>query len=584
MEVARPLLSFMQSREQLFAAQAKTPFENWLAPLVALIASTIGTISQYPALVNDYIINGDVPQHVYWMQQFRDSELFKNDLLTDFAKSIQPWGAIAVYRLLSFISDPLWVSKVLPIVLLVVSSVYVFRLVKYLAGNVTGFIASLLFMIMPVFPGVMAGGTPRAYVYPLLISFLFYLIRKDFFKTSVILLLQPLFYPSIFFVCGLAYFLAFVEMRPFRLVKQHAGRILYFTAAVSLGVALLAGKYLLDQNPNLGTMVTKDQAASWPELSVEGRYAVFPTAPLHEAVIQQTRATFMPLIAYSPIYLALREFKPASLSPGTLKSFIWWSIPFIVLVGVAFLVVEIKRGQVVFPRELLYLLVASAIMYELADLVFLKLWLPSRYIQYSLAVVTLVFVSLAIGRILAKVTRPGMKALASGVVIGILLLHFNINQNAGMDNQSDKKEFFEYLGTLPKNSLIAAYPTLADYIPTFSKRKVFLNQELSQPSHDTYWLSIRARTYEFFDAYYAGDLAKVAKFCDKNHIDYLIVDKRHFSREFLEQRRLYFEPFNSYIKKITRDKSEYALLQNLPKLITFQDGNILVIRVSTLAT
>ena len=213
--------------------------------------------------------------------------------------------------------------------------------------------------------------------------------------------------------------------------------------------------------------------ANWPELSVEGRYAVVPTGPLHQAVITQTRATFMPLIAYSPIYLALREFRPASLSPGTLKSFIWWIIPFILLVLVGFLVVEIKRGEFIFPRELLYLLVASAIMYELADLVFLQLWLPARYIQYSLPVVTLIVVSLAIGRVIAKVTRPGLNALASGVVIGILLLHFNINQNAGMDNQSDKKEFFEYLGTLPKNVLIAAYPSRRLHPHIFQEKGVF---------------------------------------------------------------------------------------------------------------
>src|SRR4030095_16061118 len=96
------------------------------------------------------------------------------------------------------------------------------------------------------------------------------------------------------------------------------------------------------------------------------------------------------------------------------------------------------------------------------------------------------------------------------------------------------------------------------------------------------WLSIRARTYEFFDAYYADDLTKVVKFCGKNHIDYLIVDKRHFSREFLEKRRLYFEPFNSYIKNVTRDKNKYALLDNPPKIMTFEDGNIFIIRVSAL--
>ena len=103
MEVQAHKASSMQSREQILAAQAKTKCNNWLVPLVALIALAIGTICQYDGLVNPYVINGDVPQHVYWMQQFRDSELFRNDLLTDFARSIQPWGAIAVYRLLSFV-------------------------------------------------------------------------------------------------------------------------------------------------------------------------------------------------------------------------------------------------------------------------------------------------------------------------------------------------------------------------------------------------------------------------------------------------------------------------------------------------
>jgi hypothetical protein len=310
---------------------------------------------------------------------------------------------------------------------------------------------------------------------------------------------------------------------------------------------------------------------------------VVPTGALYGAIIQQTRATFMTLIAYSPIYLALREFKPTSLSPGTLKSFIWWVLPFVFFLLFCFLGVEFVRGEFVFPRELLYMLAASAVMYELADLVFLKLWLPSRYIQYSLPVILLVVVSLTVDRAVAKLTRPGLRFLVSGAIIGILLIHFDINANASMDNQSDKKEFFEYLGTLPKNVVIAAYPSLADYIPTFAKRKVFLNYELSQPSHDKYWFSIKARTYEFFDAYYADDLAKIVAFCGKNHIDYLIVDKRHFTREFLKTRRLYFEPFNTYIKNLTRDKTRYALLENQPKVMTFEGGNIVIIRVSALA-
>jgi hypothetical protein len=139
-----------------------------------------------------------------------------------------------------------------------------------------------------------------------------------------------------------------------------------------------------------------------------------------------------------------------------------------------------------------------------------------------------------------------------------------------------------YLETLPKDSLIAAPPVLADYIPTFSRRKVFINGELSHPWPDKYWETVKARTFEFFDAYFSDRLDKVAAFCRKHEIDYLIIDRRHFTKEFLKEGKIYFEPFDSYVKAMTGNRDSFALEQIASGSKAFADGHIFVVRSNVL--
>lgn len=167
--------------------------------LIIFLAFVVGIYSQFPTFFNNYIISDDVRQHIYWMQQFQDNGLFRNDLLTDYAKNYQPWGFVALYYIFSFIVDPMIVSKVIPIILLMVSSLYLFKLVKHITNDYAGFVAASIFMVTPIYLDRMIGGLPRAFAYPLLIIFLYYLVRKEYLKSSFVLILQCLFYPIVFF-------------------------------------------------------------------------------------------------------------------------------------------------------------------------------------------------------------------------------------------------------------------------------------------------------------------------------------------------------------------------------------------------
>ena len=58
--------------------------------LVIFIAVGIGINSQFSAFHSKYVMNNDVRAFQYWMGQFRDPELFKDDLLTEYSKSFLP--------------------------------------------------------------------------------------------------------------------------------------------------------------------------------------------------------------------------------------------------------------------------------------------------------------------------------------------------------------------------------------------------------------------------------------------------------------------------------------------------------------
>jgi len=554
----------------------------WLPLLVGISASIVAFNAQYEGFFNPYIINGDVPQHIYWMQQFRDSELFKNDLLTEFAKSIQPWGAVFVYRLFASVIEPLFLCKILPVVLCAISSVYLFKLLRHLAGPLAGLIGAALFLVMPVFQGVLAGGTPRAYSYPLIISFLYFLSRRDYFKTAVVLVLQPLFYPSVFFICGLTFFLTLLGDRSAVVLQLQLIKVRWFIVSVVIGISILGAKYILASNSDLGGIVTKQQVENWPELGVNGRYAIIPTSPIHSALMQQTRATLMSFITESPLYFASRLVRPDSVHPGQIKDLLALICPFVFAALTLFVLLESRKGQFRISAELIYLFIASLVMYVAADWLFLRLWLPARYIQYSIPLIIVMILSIAMMTLIDKLRPVSVRNICACALLIVLGLHFDLNKNVGMDDQSANQELFKYMETLPKDALIAAHPATADYIPTFSRRKVFLNYELSQPYVDKYWFAIRARTFEFFDAYYSSDGSEILRFCAKHNIDYLVVDRRHFSPTYLKAKKVYFEPFNSYIKELMAKQARYAILDLPGKHTELPGGLIFVIDVRRL--
>ncbi|NJO71932.1 MAG: hypothetical protein HC825_10170 [Oscillatoriales cyanobacterium RM1_1_9] len=79
------------------------------------------------SFASNYLIMDDARQHLFWMQRFVDPELFPDDLIADFYQSITSPGVIATYWLMNQLGlEPIMSSKVLPMILGLIATVYCF--------------------------------------------------------------------------------------------------------------------------------------------------------------------------------------------------------------------------------------------------------------------------------------------------------------------------------------------------------------------------------------------------------------------------------------------------------------------------
>jgi len=59
--------------------------------LAASLSGIIFVFAHFPALTRYWVINDDVRQQIFWMQRWRDAQLFPGDLLTDYARAYVTW-------------------------------------------------------------------------------------------------------------------------------------------------------------------------------------------------------------------------------------------------------------------------------------------------------------------------------------------------------------------------------------------------------------------------------------------------------------------------------------------------------------
>jgi preprotein translocase subunit SecE len=552
---------------------------NWKTSLslVVVAALTVYCAGHWASLTNRYVINDDVRQQLFWMQQWQDPELFRGDLLAEYSRNYVPWGVRLIYYAGAPLMDPVQLSKVVTGILYVITAVLLFGLGRYLRDDLTGLLLVGMFLVSTNFLFRISGGLSRAFAFPLLATYILCLAQRRLAAASFTILLQSLLNPYIMLLCLVTHCL--YQARRYAVPLWHhmrgislnhgdprssttsLSRLFRVNLPVVAAVAVMALNYVVFADPSFGSLVSWTDMGDKIEYTEAGRYPILPVPSLVDELKRP--------------YWFMLPFRELGIFPyGLAFSF------FVGAISLYSLVVWIRRPEVVQVSRLwvfVYLLAASVILYAVAYVLLMKLFLPRRYLEYSLAVFYAALFAIGLRVLVEMVVKKKtvvLLLLTVSVVVGVVRF-----QHVGIYDYSASAPLCRFLAGVPKDSVVAGPPDLMDNIMTFAHRRVFVSFELSHTWYKRYWKTIKKRTFDLLRAYYAADPAEISRFAQDNHVDYLVVREKDFPPGDTRKGSIHFEPFDSFVRTLTRSQEQYAALDRNAFPVVFEDSGLRVLRI-----
>lgn len=532
---------------------AKNKSAAGLYLLLVLVSLAAAVYTQLPALKSAYIIHDDARQHLYWMARFHNPALFTNDIYFQYADYLAPWGYKSLYFLLAFFfNNPVYIGKILGILLYVFSGICIFRLGKSLQDAYVGLTAFALFILFPMHLERFVGGFERAFAYPLLLLFIHYLYHLRIGKCSLLLILQILFYPvmavlSYALLCAALCF-SVEEIRRRYPPQKIAALIL---APLLLGVIFLGVKQATKPE-FLGDLITKNAMYQDRAFWKDGRDPYLPIKPL-TAVIKD-KFLFHTSLGFFMLFCA---------------------------VTCAISLRDKNREETRKYRFLFIFFLVSIALYKLAAVFLFRLYIPERYTDFSLPLIHILLVSSGAGACISACKKRYAKIIGMVLVLGLAgFCHKgSIKQGIGNPVREQRREpLYRFLASLPENTLIAANPFLSDNIKTFSRRKVFITYEQAQHWFTGYTAIIDQRAMDFFKIYYSDSGREAYELCKANGIEYLVIHLSDLSSEFITKGRYLYEPLNRPIARRIAEKKKFFLSSLDEKKILYRLNNDIVIK------
>ncbi len=552
--------------QKLFTSNKSDRVWNFWLSLSLGFAVVCGWLALKEAFASQWIVQDDARQHVFWMLRYLDPELFPQDLIADYFQSVAPVGYSSLYKLAATLGiNPLVFNKLLPPIIGLISSWYGFLLCKQILPLPWGcFVTNLLLTQALWMKDDLVSGTPRAFIYPFLLAFLYYLAKRSLIPCAIAIALLGLFYPQgVFLAAGMLILQLFTwqGMRP-QLVRDRQN---YYFSAIGLAVAFLVMLPYALHVSEFGPTITRAEALELPDFYRKGRAKFFKDS-WWDYIFGGGRSGLLPRSLYSPETMRLGFLLP--------------------------IMINFKRQFPLFKQItqkiwlLLDLMLVSVVMFAFAHAVLFKLHLPSRYTGYSFRIIlacaagiVLTAILDALGRQLQlKIPRNqlnirtrGQKILAGLLTIAIavsILFYPSLEDNFPVTRYrtGHATALYEFFHQQPKDIMIASLVREADNLPTFAQRSVLVSREYAIPYHLGYYRSFRQRAIDLITAQYSGNIEVVREFIRQYNITFWLLDETSFIPESIHD--------NNWLRqhKPVAQNAIASLRQgNIPALITYKD-------------
>ena len=545
----------------------KDKYQFWL--LLSIIAAILFSFSGLKiAFESSNTIQDDARQYIFWMQQFNHNGFWDNDLIANYFKSVTPIGFVNLYRLAASLGiNVFFFNKISTLIICIVTTIYCFLVcLAIFPIPFAGFIGSLLLNQNLWMVDDLVSGTPRAFIYALLLAFIYYLLLQNILLCSLTIVLQGLFYPQAVLI-SLTVFMI-------KLFNNELKRKELWVVFIGIIILIIYSLKTSEFTP----IITADRAKVLPEFLSEGRSTFFSKSFIEFWLIDR-RSGFFP-IEWQYSLMCIYGFS------------LWWfkkSDRFT-------LVKELKPAI----KVLLELFLASALLFFLAHLLLFRLHLPGRYTHHTIRIIIALVDGITITIILNKLfSWLGKTNGSEGLALNATFLKFMITiplllallfptyavqsypERLGYVT-GESPAIYQFLQQQPEDILIATLSKEGDFIPSLAARSVLVAEEYAIPYHRGYYEQIDRRVRDLITAQYSLKRKTLVEFVTKYQIDLLLIDKDAFTSEYLMQNRWLrqFQPETDRAINELNEGQEPFLVQYSDRCIIFQDENHIVLNAN----
>ena len=496
---------------------------------VSLVAALFyGLIDLQTAFSGDWVVQDDARQHVFWLLRYVDPELFPNDAISDYFQSVAPWGYTSLYKLgIAWGFDPFVLSKLMPIPLRIITAYYFFAWCRTIFPVPLGCLISTLLLNQSLWlKDDLVSATPRAFLYPLFIAFLYYFSRQALIPCLLAIVGLSLFYPQMVFLAWGMLLLKLISWRGGKLQINRRQPERNF-ALVGLLVGFLVLLPYALKTSDYAPVITRTEALTMPEFHYNGRSNFFK-GTIWEYLIGRGNAVLISTGVFKPVILLVGLFLPWLRKKST----------------------KYSLAQKITPQfaSVSQLLLVSLGMYLLAHAVLFKLHLPSRYTVHSLRIA----INLCAGLTLTiwldrlwhnwqnKYSPTKAKLLLATTITAIALISYINFLDPGSPTGykfGQHPQLYKYLQQQPKDIVVASLIREADNLPSFAQRSVLVSREYAIPYQLGYYRPFSDRVRALISAQYSPDPAEVSQVIKQYKLTYWLLEDRSFDLEYFQKNR-----------------------------------------------
>jgi hypothetical protein len=533
----------------------------WSAAACALLAAAL---FYGPYLLRMDLFSDDVAHHIFWLYRYADPELFAGDISVTYFMTSAPWGYRTLYAGLAPFVDVLQASKWLSVVLFMASAMLAWNIGTQMAQverqrelfGLLAIVALSLLLVLSRQRDLLAPiGFQRAFALPLLLWTLWALVSRRYAWVGASWLAAALFYPVVLPVQGLT--AAAVFLRDIYIERRMPAR--WMMNGLLGATALTIAKFGMPIPSEIGPAYSYREAIRMPEFQLGGRLSMYG-----EGVFDWTRHH----------RTGLGWDREVMLLMGIGVVLAWYfnrlrSIPFaawaMVVVGVG-----LWAAMRLLPEQLMF-----------------GLYLPNRHSRWALGVFGMVAIAAGAGVVLEELWRrfwrdsPRRDAvfrwvvpLAAPVII-VAALFPNTLRLLETPVDVDLERTYEFIATLPKDTLVAAHPELADFVPIRSRRSVLTSTEISMAWMHNYYREMKPRVEASLRAAYATRIEDVDAALEPYGVDVFVASP------YAWRNTTYFKPFDKLVDKLVEDGARTGFVLSDPpaERVLFRSGEYFVVRV-----